>query len=100
MTPATRQKGGRLPIAFVDPGGVNDPPLIASAVVIVVDGSCCRTKLAQDSAGGVCAMAAVWTTASIRLAAPMIPDRDRIMRAPAWASPYAQTAAKPDGRCL
>ena len=44
MTPATRQKGGRLPMTLVDPAGVNDPVLIASAVVIFVFGSCCRSQ--------------------------------------------------------
>lgn len=28
IVPATRQKGGRLPIAFVPPGGVNEPAVI------------------------------------------------------------------------
>ena len=39
IAPATRQNGGRLVIALVDPGGVNDPPVTASAVRIVVSGS-------------------------------------------------------------
>ena len=85
MTPATRQNGGSPLITFVDPGGVNDPPLLASAVVIVVAGSCCRTRLAHDSADGVCANAvdaAVWTSIEIRLAGQTIPDRDRIAHAP------------------
>ena len=80
MTPATRQKGGRLPITFVDPAAVNDPVLIASAVVIFVLGSCCRARLAHDSADGVCANAAVWTTIRIALSDPTIPDRDLISR--------------------
>ena len=79
MTPATRQKGGRLPITFVDPAGVNDPVLIASALVIVVPGSCCRARLAHDAADGVCAHAAVWTIIRIALADPTIPDRDLII---------------------
>src|SRR5688572_14238820 len=79
MTPATRQKGGRLPMTFVDPAGVNDPVLIASAVVIVVFGSGCRARLAHDSADGVCANAAAWTNIRIALAAPTIPDRDLII---------------------
>jgi hypothetical protein len=39
ISPATRQNGGRLVIAFLDPGGVNDPLVTASAVRIVVSGS-------------------------------------------------------------
>ena len=39
ISPATRQNGGRLVIAFLDPGGVNDPLVTASAVRIVVFGS-------------------------------------------------------------
>ena len=31
MTPATRQKGGRLPITFVDPAAVNDPEVRKAA---------------------------------------------------------------------
>ena len=72
MTPATRQKGGRLPITFVDPAGVNDPVLIASAAVIFVPVSCCRARLAHDSAEGVCANAEVWTIIRIALAGPAI----------------------------
>jgi hypothetical protein len=34
-----RQNGGRLVIALLDPGGVNDPLVTASAVRIVVFGS-------------------------------------------------------------
>jgi hypothetical protein len=86
MTPATRQKGGRLPITFVDPAGVNDPVLIASALVIFVAGSCCRARLAHDSADGVCANAAVWTIIRNTLADPTIPDRDLITVPPAWAT--------------
>src|SRR6476619_3657528 len=86
MTPATRQKGGRLPIRFVDPAGVNDPVLIASAVVIFVPGSCCRARLAHDSADGVCANAAVCTIIRMAHPGPPIPDRDLITRAPAAGS--------------
>src|SRR5262245_40620158 len=39
ISPATRQNGGRLLKAFVDPGGVKDPLVTASAVRIVVLGS-------------------------------------------------------------
>src|SRR5687767_1222765 len=78
MTPATRQKDGRLPITFVDPAGVNDLVLIASAVVIFVAGSCCRARAAHDSVDGVCANAAVWTTIRTALADATIPDRDLI----------------------
>jgi hypothetical protein len=39
ISPATRQNGGRLVIAFLDAGGVNDPLVTASTVRIVVLGS-------------------------------------------------------------
>ena len=67
-------------MAFVDPAGVNDPVLMVSAVVIVVPGSCCRARLAHDSADGVCANAAVWTTIRIAPSDPTLPGRDFISR--------------------
>src|SRR5438552_18490507 len=36
ISPATRQNGGRVVIALLDPGGVNDPVVTAWAAVIVV----------------------------------------------------------------
>src|SRR5687767_12544561 len=78
MTPATRQKGGRLTITSVDPAGVNDPELIASALVIFVPRGCCRARLAHDYAAGVCASTAVWRFIRIAVADPTIPDRDCI----------------------
>ena len=75
-------------MTFVDPAGVNDPVLIASAVVIFVPGSCCRARLAHDSADGVCGNAAVWTIIRIALADPTIPDRDLITRAPVPAQTH------------
>ena len=66
-------------MTFVDPAAVNDPVPIASAVVIFVPGSCCRARLAHDSAD-VCPNAAVWTTIRIALSDPTIPDRDLINR--------------------
>src|SRR5687767_6751525 len=87
MTPATRQKGGRLPITFVDPGGVNDPVLIASALVIFVPGTCCRARIAHDSADGACANTAVWTIVRIALASPTISARDFITHAHRFPGP-------------
>ena len=55
ITPATRQKGGKLPMALVEPGGVNDPVVTASATVIVVLGSCRCARLVHADAGTVCA---------------------------------------------
>src|SRR4051812_28310633 len=99
MTPATRQKGGRLPMTFVDAAGVNDPVLIASAVVIFVLGSCCRARLAHDSADDVCASAAVWTPIRMALADPRIPDGDLISRAPdACSNSRQHTPSRVDRR--
>src|SRR5262245_45226725 len=39
IVPAIRQNGGRLVIALVDPGGVNEPAVIASTAVMEVFGS-------------------------------------------------------------
>src|SRR5438034_9851630 len=58
ITPATRQNGGRLAIALLEPGGVNDPPVIASTVVIRVSGSRCSARLAHVTGGLVCACVA------------------------------------------
>ena len=55
IIPATRQKGGRLPIAFVVPGGVNEPVVTGSAERIVVFASLCSANRAQPAPGGVCA---------------------------------------------
>jgi hypothetical protein len=76
-----------LPITFVDPGGVNDPVLIGSALVIVVPGCCCLARLAHDSADGVCANTAVWTIIRIALAGPTISDRDFIIHAHRFPGP-------------
>src|SRR5512134_3083901 len=53
ITPATRQNGGRLPITFVEPGGVNDPVVTACAEVIVVLASFCSARLAQAAPDAV-----------------------------------------------
>ena len=55
IVPATRQKGGRLPIAFVVPGGVNEPVVTGSAERIVVFASFCSANRAQPAPGGACA---------------------------------------------
>jgi hypothetical protein len=53
ISPATRQKGGSPVMAFVLPGGVNDPVVTAWAAVMVVSG---RERAARRShAVGVCA---------------------------------------------
>src|SRR5437016_6980350 len=50
---ATRQKSGRFVIGVEEPGGVNDPPVTDSAVVIVVLGSVRFAKFEQESAAAV-----------------------------------------------
>lgn len=78
-------------MTFVDPAGVNDPVLMASAVVMVVLGSCCRDRLAHVSAAGACANAAPWTAIRIALADPTIADRVLIFRMRGPSSRSAQT---------
>src|SRR5688572_10891457 len=59
ITPATRQNGGSPVIAFVPPGGVNEPPVTASAAVMVVSGSDRAARRSHDDddddVGGVSA---------------------------------------------
>src|SRR5688500_2749208 len=54
ITPAIRQKGGRLAIGLVERAGVNDPAVTDSAVVMVVCGSE-RSASALHAAPAVCA---------------------------------------------
>src|SRR5687768_4855503 len=54
IAPATRQNGGRPVMAFVLPGGVNDPVVTAWAAVMVVAGSERAASRSHDAAG-VCA---------------------------------------------
>ena len=72
MTPATRQNGGRLAIAFVEPGGVKEPVVIACAAAIVVFGSFCAPRPTQSGPDPLCAAASETVATSARTATPPI----------------------------
>jgi hypothetical protein len=50
-----RQNGGRLVRALVDPGAVNDPPVIVSTAVIDVFGNGVFASAVQAAARSFCA---------------------------------------------
>jgi hypothetical protein len=54
MVPVTRQNGGRLVVALVEPGSVNGP-VIGCAELMVVLASCCFARSAHAAARSACA---------------------------------------------
>src|SRR4051812_50177543 len=58
IVPATRQNGGRLFIAFVEPGTVNDPPVTAWAAVMDVFGGAAFARAVHAAARSLCACSA------------------------------------------
>src|SRR3954465_2800071 len=58
IVPATRQNGGRLFIAFVDPGTVNDPPVTAWTAVVDGFGRAAFARAVHDAARSLWACSA------------------------------------------
>src|SRR4051812_2109742 len=58
IVPATRQNGGRLFIAFVEPGGVNDPPVTVWTAVMDVFGNAPFARAVHAAARSLCACSA------------------------------------------
>src|SRR4051794_26873914 len=63
IVPATRQKGGRLFIVFVDPGTVNDPPVTVWTAVMDVFGGAAFARAVHAAARSLCPCSATATVA-------------------------------------
>src|SRR5882672_4065915 len=97
MVPVTRQNGGRLVVALVEPGGVNDPPVIAWAAVMVVPGSGWFVRPAHADARSVCAEVTVKTSG--RVAARSAATRAGVFMGPPEVEQTTRIRGRSESSC-